>query len=133
VPYAPAFVLREDTFVIAPLGRVGGNQVVGRFGVGMQGALGAILPGGAQGTPVLYVDALAAASWRAFELSINGMNLLDRRYYDQELVYAANFGKSPALPAPSPHVLVAPPASAFVTLAVRLGTHEDAGDRSGAE
>jgi hypothetical protein len=121
VPYAPAFVLRDDTFVVTPLGKIAKSPVTGRFGVGFQGAFAAALPGGREAHPAFYIDALAAASWRAFELSINGMNLLDRRYFDQELVYASNFARSPALPAPTAHVLVAPPASVFATLAVRLG------------
>jgi hypothetical protein len=125
VPYAPSFVLRDDTFVVSPLGKVAGSKVTGRFGVGVQGAVGAALPGGGQALPVSYLDALAAASWRAFELSVNGMNLLDRRYYDQELVYPSNFQRSPVLPGPSTHVLVAPPASVFVTLAVRLAGREE--------
>jgi hypothetical protein len=94
---------------------------VGRFGVGLQGAFGASLPGGGSEIPAMYVDALAAASWRSFELSVNGMNLLDRRYYDAEYVYSSNFQKSATVPPPSAHVLVAPPASVFVTLKVRLG------------
>ena len=102
-----------------------GHVVVGRFGAGVQGAFGAELPGGGQEIPAMYVDALAAASWRAFELSINGMNLLDRRYYDLEYVYASNFQKSPTLPPPSAHVLVAPPTSVFVTLKIRLGGPSD--------
>ena len=127
VPYAPSFVLRDDTFFLVPLGAIGRSAVTGRLGAGMQGAFGATLPGGGQAIPTLYVDALAAASWRAFELSINGMNLLDRRYADQELVYASNFARSPTLPAPSAHVLVAPPASVFVTLQIHLGARERAG------
>jgi hypothetical protein len=94
---------------------------VGRFGVGLQGAFGASLPGGGSEIPAMYVDALAAASWRSFELSVNGMNLLVRRYYDAEYVYSSNFQKSATVPPPSAHVLVAPPASVFVTLKVRLG------------
>jgi hypothetical protein len=121
VPYAPTVVVRDDTFVLAPLGHVAESPVEGRFGVGVQGAFGATLPGGGQEIPAMYVDALAAASWRAFELSVNGMNLLDRRYYDAEYVYSSNFQKSATLPPPSAHVLVAPPASVFLTLKVRLG------------
>jgi len=121
VPYAPTVVVRDDTFVVAPVGRIAGSRVVGRFGVGLQGAFGATLPGGGQEIPAMYVDALAAASWRSFELSLNGMNLLDRRYYDAEYVYSSNFQKSTTLPPPSAHVLVAPPASVFLTLKVRLG------------
>ena len=71
------------------------------------------------------LDALAAASWRAFELSLNGMNLLDRRYYDLEYVYSSNSQKSPTLPPPSAHVLVAPPTSVFLTLKIRLGGPAD--------
>jgi hypothetical protein len=121
VPYAPTVVVRDDAFVLPRLGTLSGSVVLGRFGVGLQGAFGAPLPGGGQEIPAMYVDALAAASWRAFELSINGMNLLDRRYYDEEAIYVSNFQKSATLPAPSPHVLVAPAASVFVTLKVRLG------------
>ena len=121
VPYAPSVVVRDDTFVVAPVGRIDHSRVVGRFGVGLQGAFGASLPGGGQEIPAMYVDALAAASWRAFELSVNGMNLLDRRYYDAEYVFSSNFQKSATLPPPSAHVLVAPPASVFLTLKVRLG------------
>ena len=120
VPYAPSFVARTDTFVLVPLGTIARSGVDGRFGVGTQGAFGATLPGGAQAEPAFYVDALAAASWRAFELSINGMNLLNRKYDDLEYLYASNFQRSPTLPSPSAHVLVAPPASAFVTLKVRI-------------
>jgi hypothetical protein len=122
VPYAPTVVVRDDTFVVAPLGKAAGSPVTGRFGVGLQGAFGATLPGGSgEEIPAMYVDALAAASWRSFELSLNGMNLLDRRYYDAEYVYASNFQKSTTLPPPSAHVLVAAPASVFLTLKVRLG------------
>ncbi|HEY3820503.1 MAG TPA: TonB-dependent receptor plug domain-containing protein [Polyangiaceae bacterium] len=121
VPYAPTVVVRDDTFVVTPVGKIAGSGVVGRFGVGVQGAFGATLPGGGQEIPAMYVDALAAAAWRSFELSLNGMNLLDRRYYDAEYVYSSNFQKSATLPPPTAHVLVAPPASVFLTLKVRLG------------
>jgi hypothetical protein len=126
VPYSPTVVVRDDTFAVVPLGAVDGSGVIGHFGVGVQGAFGASLPGGSEALPALYVDALAAASWRAFELSLNAMNLLDRRYYDQELVYVSNFAKSGTLPPPSAHVLVAPPASVFATLQVRLGARDPA-------
>jgi hypothetical protein len=131
VPYAPSVVVRDDTFVVTPLGTLEGSAVTGRFGVGLQGAFGATLPGGANGgreeIPAMYVDALAAASWRSFELALNGMNLLDRRYYDAEYVYASNFQKSATLPAPTAHVLVAPPASVFLTLKVHLGGRGEGG------
>jgi hypothetical protein len=122
VPYAPSLVLRDDAFVIAPLGKVSDSSVTGRFGVGIQGAAGASLPGGEQARPAMYVDALASASWRAFELGLNAMNLLGQRYYDDQYTYVSNFARSPTLPPPSTRVLVAAPTSVFLTLQVRLGT-----------
>jgi hypothetical protein len=113
--------LRQDTFVIAPLGKFRSSPVTGRFGVGLQGAFGATLPGGADATPAMYVDALASAAWRSIELSLNGMNLLDRRYDDLEYLYVSNFGRNPTLPPATSHVLVTAPASVFLTLQVRLG------------
>jgi hypothetical protein len=120
VPYAPAFVLRDDAFVVAPLGMLGGRRVVGRFGVGLQGAFGAKLPGGADAKGVAYVDALASASWHDIDLALNAMNLLGLRYYDLQYLYTSNFQASPSLPAAAPRVLVAPPSSVFITLQLRL-------------
>jgi hypothetical protein len=121
VPYQPAFVLRDDTFLAAKLWTLGGDAASGRFGIGVQGAFGGSLPDGQAAQPALYIDALATVGWRALELSINAMNLLDQRYSDQELVYVSNFARSATLPPATAHVLVAAPASVFATLQVRLG------------
>jgi outer membrane receptor protein involved in Fe transport len=123
VPYAPAMVIRDDAFALGRLGKIGGDKVTGRFGLGLQGAFGATLPGGEGATPAAYLDGLLSVAWRSIELSLNGMNLLDRRYEDVQYVYVSNFGKSPVLPAPTRHVLVAPPASVFLTLQILLRMH----------
>jgi hypothetical protein len=68
----------------------------------------------------MYVDALASASWRALELSLNAMNLLGQRYYDEQYMYVSNFAMSPTLPPAAARVLVAAPTSVFLTLQVRL-------------
>jgi hypothetical protein len=125
VPYAPSVVLRDDAFVITPLGKLSDSPVTGRFGVGIQGAAGASLPGGEQARPEMYVDALASASWRAFELGLNAMNLLDQRYYDEQYTYVSNFARSTALPPPSTRVLVGAPTSVFLTLQIRLATESN--------
>ena len=122
VPYAPAMVVRDDAFVITPLGKLSGDPMVGRFGLGLQGAFGATLPGGQSAMPAAYLDGLASVAWRSLEVSLNGTNLLDRRYDDLQYVYVSNFGKSTTLAAPSTHVLVAAPAAVFLTLQVRLAT-----------
>jgi hypothetical protein len=120
VPYAPSVVLRDDVFVVSPLGSFSNSPVFGRFGVGLQGAAGAALPGGGDAKGAMYVDALASASWRAFELGLNAMNLFGQRYYDLEYFYSSNFGRSATTPPPSARVLVAAPTSLFLTLQVRL-------------
>jgi hypothetical protein len=116
VPYAPAFVLRDDAFVVHELGKLRADPVTGRFGLGLQGAAGVVVPGGRAGKSLFYLDALASVGWRALELSVNGMNLLGLRYYDAQYVYASTFGH----PGATPHVLVATPTSVFATLQVRL-------------
>jgi len=120
VPYAPSFVLRDDVFAIVPLGRLSDRPVVGRFGVGLQEAGGAVLPGGGAAANVMYVDALASASWREFELGLNAMNVFNQRYDDVEYFYRSNFAPSASLPPPAARVLVAPPASVFATLCVQF-------------
>lgn len=130
VPYAPSFVMREDAFVAGRLGRLDGRRVSGRVGVGLEGVAGRELPLGRDGKDIVYVDALAAVTWRELELGVNGTNLFGLRYYDSQYVYASNFEKSPTVPAPTPHVLVAPPTMVFVTLTIHLrGILSDQGDR----
>ncbi|WP_394827364.1 TonB-dependent receptor [Pendulispora albinea] len=120
VPYAPRMVLREDAYVMGNLAKIGDDHLVGRIGLGLEGAAMRELPGGTDGKNVFYVDALATLGWREVELGISGINLLNLQYYDSQYVYVSNFDKDPNLPPPSPHVLVAPPASIFVSLQIHL-------------
>jgi hypothetical protein len=120
VPYAPALVLRDDAFVIERLGSIGGRRVTGRLGLGLEGVADRTLPGGRAGKSVVYVDGLASVRWRELELAVNGTNLLGVQYYDSQYVYASNFQRSATVPAPTPHVLVAPPTSIFVTLQIHI-------------
>ena len=119
VPYAPALVVRNDAYLAKSLGRLGGRHVMGRVGLGFEGIAGRPLPGGRDGKDFVYVDALAAIGWKAFELGVNATNLLGLKYYDSQYVYATNQG------APAPNVLVSPPQTVFLTLQVHLrGTPE---------
>jgi hypothetical protein len=120
VPYAPAFVLRDDMFLKHRLGTVAGERVHGRVGVGIEGAAGRALPPNGQGGDVVDLEAVAAIGWRWVEIAVNGTNLLDLRYDDSEYVYVSNFSKKPVLPAPTTHVLVAAPRAVFVTLQIHV-------------
>ena len=51
---------------------------------------------------------------------------------EQTLVYASNSQKSATLPPPSAHALVAPPASVFLTLKVRLGGRSERSEKEEA-
>jgi hypothetical protein len=129
VPYAPPFVAREDASYSRKIGKLRGEPVTARVGAGLEGAAGAVLPGGGDAKNVFFLDALAAVAWREGELTLAGTNLLDLRYYDAQYVYVSNFERSPTLPPPSARVLVAPPASVFLTLRIHIDTQkkEDAG------
>jgi hypothetical protein len=120
VPYAPAFVLRDDAFVTGRLGRMGGHSLKGRVGVGVQGMAGRALPGGRDGQDLVNLDGTASLSWRFLEMALNGTNLLGQRYYDSQYVYVENFAKKTPLPPPTPHVLVAAPTAVFLTVQVHL-------------
>ncbi|MGK3961552.1 hypothetical protein WMF38_51655 [Sorangium sp. So ce118] len=51
VPYAPAFVLRDDVFASGAVGKLLGKEVTVRVGAGVEGAAGRSLPGERAGRP----------------------------------------------------------------------------------
>jgi iron complex outermembrane receptor protein len=121
VPYAPAFVLRDDVFIANRLGRVAGHSLHGRVGFGVEGVAGRPLPDGfGTGRDLVDVDGVAALRWRWCEVSVNGTNLLGLQYYDSQYVYVSNFQKASPLPPPTAHVLVAAPTAVFVSLQIHL-------------
>lgn len=120
VPYAPAFVLRDDVFASGVVGRLSGKEVTVRVGAGVEGMAGRSLPGGRDGKDAVSLDAVAAVGWRGMELALNGTNLLGLPYYDAQYVYASSFVKDSAPPLPSPHVLVAAPIAWMLTLQIHL-------------
>lgn len=109
VPYAPSFVLRSDVFANPEVGKLGDKPVHLRFGVGVEGMAGRILPGGRVGKNAVFLDATCGLTWGAFELGLNAMNLLGHGYYDAQYVHNG-----------VGYVLVAPPSSVFVTLQINL-------------
>ncbi len=128
VPYAPRLVLRSDASVTEKIGRVLRRSVVGKIGVGFEGAADRFLPDGSNAKNALFVDALASATWREFELGISGTNLLGLRYYDAQYLYASNFERAPTLPPARSNVLVAVPTMVLMTLEIHLeGRKQNAG------
>ncbi|WP_438003366.1 TonB-dependent receptor [Sorangium sp. So ce321] len=120
VPYAPAFVLRDDVFASGAVGELLGKEVTVRVGAGVEGAAGRSLPGGRAGKDSVSLDAVAAVGWRGMELALNGTNLLGQRYNDAQYVYVSNFEERLPPPPPSPHVLVAAPTALMLTFQVHV-------------
>ncbi|XXX72426.1 TonB-dependent receptor [Sorangium sp. So ce134] len=120
VPYAPAFVLRDDVFASGTVGRLFGKELTVRVGAGVEGVAGRTLPGGRDGKDAVSLDAVAAVGWRGMELALNGTNLLGLRYYDAQYVYVSNFDKGLPPPPAAPHVLVAAPTAWMLTLQVHV-------------
>ncbi|WP_437573428.1 TonB-dependent receptor [Sorangium sp. So ce887] len=120
VPYAPAFVLRDDVFASGTVGELFGKEVTVRVGAGVEGVAGRSLPGGRAGKDSVSLDAVAAVGWRGMDLALNGTNLLGLRYYDAQYVYVSNFEKGLPPPPPSPHVLVAAPTALMLTLQIHI-------------
>src|SRR5262249_41878702 len=132
VPYAPAFVARNDSQVGFPLACIS-PKLRARVGAGFEAAASRVLPGGRDGMNVFELEALAGITWRELELTLNGMNLLGLKYYDAQYVYAAQPLKGVPVVTTAPHVLVAPPTSVFLTLAVHLDLFEETDARNNGD
>jgi len=109
VPYAPRFVARSDVSIADRIATFAGKPVSGKLGVAMEGAVERYLPLALRGTNALFLDALAAATWREFELGVSATNLLSLGYFDaQYLISGAQY------------VLVAPPTMVLLTLEIHI-------------
>ncbi len=125
VPYAPAFVLRDDASVRGTLHRIDDRPLRGMLGLGVGAAVDRALPGGGSGGDALSVDGQASLSYRGVELALHGTNLLDQTSYDSQYVYVSNFERSAVLPEAAPHVLVSAPFSVFLTLQIYIRGKKD--------
>lgn len=121
LPYVPQLVLRSDVTYKRALTQVLGRTLEGRVGGGMEGLAGRPLPYGDYGQNVFLVDASAGLRLKEVELGLDVFNLLDRKWYDGQFVYASNFGKSatPRL-VPFQHVSVGPPRTVLLSLSIHI-------------
>lgn len=117
VPYAPRLVVRSDASVSGELTTVCGHAVVGKIGGGIEAGLERYMPLALRAQNALFVDALASASWREFELGVSGTNLLSLGYFDAQYLIAG-----------AQHVLVAAPAMVLMTLEVHIDGRKQTDD-----
>jgi hypothetical protein len=117
VPYAPRIVARTDASLAHRLGSMWLEPVMGKIGVGLEGAAERYLPLAIRGQNALFADALASVSWRALELGVSGTNLLSLGYFDAQYLIAG-----------AQHVLVAPPTMVLVTLEIHIDGRKQGND-----
>jgi hypothetical protein len=126
VPYAPDLVVRSDTAIFSdlPFG-FGGSPVRGTLSLGAGYVGHRALPYGQRSDTIFTLDAGASASWKAFELELQALNLLDTRYRAAEFNYTSDFHSRP-LPTlvPARHFAAGAPREIFLSLSVTLGGSE---------
>jgi iron complex outermembrane recepter protein len=121
VPYAPQIVVRSDMAYTPALGRLWGQRVDGRLGVGFSYFDARPLPYKEWGHGAFVVDTRASVRVGHVEAGIDLYNTFDSTWYDSEFVYASNFSRGGAASlVPARHVTAGPPFSALATIALYL-------------
>jgi iron complex outermembrane receptor protein len=122
LPFVPPVVVRVDLGARQTLARaVGRWDLVVRAGAGLSYLSPRPLPYGDFAEPVALLDASVGASWGALELSLEGFNLLGRRYAASEFNFASSWDPdAPRSRTPVRHTAAGPPFSWLATLGVSL-------------
>lgn len=108
IPLAPSLMGGLRAAATHPNGFRGGLRVLG--------IAPRSLPHGAQGEPLISVDATAGYQWRQFRLELEVENLLNRKTRDAEYHYASHWGTTAYSELPTIHYVAGPPLSGRVTL-----------------
>lgn len=119
LPYVPQLVLRTDAMAKRKIvtNILGGRDLEGRLGTGLEGLIGRPLPYGETGQNVFLIDASAGLRLKEIELGVDVFNLFDANWYDGQFVYASNFSRVKSPPrVPFRHVTVGPPRTLFFSL-----------------
>jgi TonB family protein len=111
VPNVPPILFRLDAIARAPLGRIDGKALTGRFGVGYTFLSGRHLTDTIVGPTSNVLNAKAAVRWRNLELGVDAYNLLAGKYADDAEYYVSNWSTRPGQQPASQaiHITAAPP------------------------
>jgi hypothetical protein len=119
LPYVPQMLTRSDLAFTPKLGRAFGRTITSHFGAGLTWQGRRPLPYSELGSDVFLVDARAEVRMKEVALGIDAFNLLDRKWYDGEFVYASDFDPSGATSLlPVRHVSVGAPRSLLFTVSL---------------
>jgi outer membrane receptor protein involved in Fe transport len=121
LPYVPPVVVRLDLAAHYAITTLAGKPVELGTGVGAQYLAPRPLPFGEFGETIVTLDGSIDAHWRNIEASVQGFNLLDRRYPSVELNYVSNWDPS-GIPSriPARHIAAAAPLTVLFSLGVHL-------------
>jgi iron complex outermembrane recepter protein len=121
IPFVPPWVLRAELAAEHRVGRVKGHDLVGSLGLAYQAVGRRPLPFGQRADEIHLVDAVLRLRAGVLHASLEAMNLLDRRWAAEELVYASNFNPA-ATPSrvPARHLKAGAPRMLMFTLGFNL-------------
>ncbi len=91
LPYVPPVVVRQDVSATGELFTLLGKAVTGTVGYGSTFLSERPLPYGQRSPVVFIVDGRVAARRGVFEISLDVLNLFDRRYADTEYAFVSNW------------------------------------------
>jgi iron complex outermembrane receptor protein len=120
VPNIPPLLFRSDVSVHGTVGRVRGEPLGGRVGVGYTFLAGRHLTDKITGPADHILNGHAALRYQFVELGLEGYNLLARKYADDREYYVSNWSLAPGTPLAKSalHFNAAPPLTVLGTLAV---------------
>jgi iron complex outermembrane recepter protein len=120
VPNVPPAILRADVSAHRLLGYIARRPITGRAGVGYTFLAGRHLTDAVTGPSFNVLNASASVRYAGFELGVDGFNVLNLRYADDEEVFVSNWNVKPgtSLATTATHLVAAPPLSLLGTLAM---------------
>jgi iron complex outermembrane recepter protein len=121
VPYAPALVARSDLALSHQFGRLRGQTVAGRLGIGLSWLGRRPLPYGEWGHDIFLADASAEVRLGPIAVGLELFNALDAGWFDGEFVYASRWDPAQgAVLVPQRHVTVGSPRTVLGSVALQF-------------
>jgi len=122
VPNIPPILVRVDVTARRKLADLARRPLTGRVGVGYTFLAGRHLTDTIVGPDSHVLNASAALRYGDIELGVDGYNLLDLHYADDEEVFVSNWSVKPttSLASSATHLIAAPPLTLLATLALHF-------------
>lgn len=121
LPYVPPVVARADGSATRELATMENSPVNGRLGLGFSWLSGRPLPYGQTSKSFALLDPTANLSWKAFELSVDVYNVLNKQYAAMEYALVSNW-QTQTVPSlvPARHISAGAPRTILASLNIRF-------------